>query len=144
MLKRKEVNNTVTLHSEQEGPGPDSEELQGVLRRFRDSVFAEADRPDFFWIRQRNAIMDRLNKPGSPRRQPAFLWAPAVAVLLFCLFFLTKNGEAPPPDFAAGYDQDLLIRVERALNRSYPDALAPALLLIPQDEHNKRVPWHWR
>ncbi len=110
-------------------------ELQEILQEFRDSVRFEADRPDFFWIRQRNAIMVRLKKPASLKQRRALLAAPAAgAAVLLCLFFFAENSKAPSPDLAAGYDQDLLVEIERALSRRHPDALSPALLIIQDME----------
>lgn len=115
------------------------EELEGVLHKFRDSVRAEADRSDFFWARQRSAIMGILNKPESPKPRRALLWIPAAAAVLLCVLFFADIGTAPTPDLAAGYDQDLLVEVERALNRSHPKALTPAQLIIQEMEHDKTI-----
>jgi hypothetical protein len=125
-------------------PASDGEEieqvmegLEGVLYEFRDSIRAEADRPDFFWARQRNAILSILDRPDSAESRWKRIWIPAAAALLLCMLFFAEISEAPVPDLAAGYDQNLLIEVERALNRSHPDALAPALLIIEEMEQNK-------
>jgi hypothetical protein len=102
-------------------------ELEGNIQVFRDSVRLAAERPDFFWKSQHNAIMARLNKQLRPAKyRPALIWAPAAAlVLIMCLFFFVENSKAPTPDFAAGSDQELLIGIERALSRDFPEALAP-------------------
>ncbi len=57
------------------------------------------------------------------------IWAPAAIAILLCLFLFVEKSKAPTPDFAAGSDQMLLIEVERALHRDYPEALAPAALI---------------
>lgn len=142
MQKGKDRNNPILPQSDNEKLEQGIEELEGVLHKFRDSVRVEADRPDFFWIRQRNAIMETLDKPESPNHRRALLWAPAAIAVLLCLFFFAESRKAPTPDLAAGYDQDLLIEVERALNRNHPDALTPALLIIQEMEQNKTVAKH--
>ncbi len=118
------------------------EELEGILHKFRDSVRAEADKPDFFWARQRNAIMSTLDKPESPKRRRVLLWIPAAAAVLLCMLFFAEISKAPIPDLAAGYDQDLLVEVERALNRSHPEALMPALLIIQEMEKDQAAAEH--
>ena len=113
-------------------------ELNEAIRNFRNTVRLEAEKPDFFWVRQRNIIMEKLHRPKSLKRQRALLWVPAAVAVVLFLFFFAENSKAPVPDLAAGYDQNLLVDVERALSRNYPDALAPALLLIPEmGQHNK-------
>lgn len=102
-------------------------DLREALRIFGDSVHRASERSDFFWRRQHNAIMARLNQPESKFHSRASLfWAPAALVLMLCLFFFAENGKAPTPDFAGGSDEMLLISVERALSRDCPEALAAA------------------
>jgi hypothetical protein len=42
---------------------------------------------------------------------------------------------APAPDLAAGYDQELLVDVERCLDREVPEPLEPAFLLAAELGH---------
>ena len=142
MQKVKDRSNPTKVQSDSEKLERSIEELEGVLQKFRDSLRAEADRPDFFWVRQRNAIMESLHKPKSPKHRRILLWVPAAAAVLLCLLFFAEISKAPTPDLAAGYDQDLLVEVERALNRSHPNALTPALLIIEEMELNKAVANH--
>ena len=116
----------------EQGPGNFAESL----RMFRESVRASAERPAFFWTRQRNTILARINKPAPSAKFRALVWAPAALVVFLCLFLLVENSKAPPPDLAAGSDQILLIEVERALNQDYPEALAPAAVF--NDEIKKK------
>jgi hypothetical protein len=49
----------------------------------------------------------------------------------------SERPKPPMPDFAAGYDQDLLVGVGRMLNQNVPAALEPAALItkeIAKDE----------
>ena len=57
MRKLKDSNVLIMPKSDSKELEQRVEDLQGVLHKFRDSVRLEADRPDFFWARQRNAIM---------------------------------------------------------------------------------------
>jgi hypothetical protein len=112
---------------------PSRDEFDSRIRIFRDSLRSDAERPDGFWAHQREGIAARLVRPrrGSKLR-PALLWAPASVVILLCLFLFVEKSKAPTPDFAAGADQTLLIEVEQALGRNYPEALAPAAILTQE------------
>ncbi len=134
MREGKDKNIRIVPQSDSEKLEQGIEELQGILGKFRDSVCFDSDRPDFFWMRQRNTIMQRLHGTKPLRHRRKLLWAPAAVAVLLCLFFFGETGKAPAPDLAAGYDQDLLVDVERALSRNYPDALAPAVLIIQEME----------
>ncbi len=50
---------------------------------------------------------------------------------------VSERPKPPMPDFAAGYDQDLLVGVGRMINQNVPAALEPAALItkeITKDE----------
>lgn len=116
-----------------EAPESVPEELKGRLQLFKESFLASAERPNAFWAEQRSSIAAKLQRPASaPRYRPALLWTSAAMVLLLCLTLFVEKSKAPTPDFAAGSDQDLLVEVERALNQSYPEALAAAALIVPE------------
>jgi hypothetical protein len=110
-------------------------DLQDILKSFRDIHHAAADRSRFFWKNQHDSIMKRIEAPrtSSKFRHP-LVWAPVAIVLLVCLIFLLPEKNVPIPDIAAGYDQDLLLEVERALNRNCPVALEPIELLAREIE----------
>ena len=111
-------------------PERDLEDMKKDIQRLRESVHAEAEKPEFFWKRQHNAIMASLNKPfPAAKCRPALLWAPAALALILCLLFFVENSKAPTPDLAAGSDQELLIGIERALSRDYPEAFAPVAVI---------------
>ena len=99
-------------------------DLQDILKSFHDTHHNAADRSVFYWKGRHEAIMKKIRAPVlySNFRRP-FLWIPAAAALLFCLFYFLPERRLPVPDIAAGYDQQLLIEVERALSRNYPAAL---------------------
>jgi hypothetical protein len=142
MRKGKNRNTPAMPQSGNEEPERNVAELHEVVREFRDSVRLEAERPDLFWMRQRNEIMEKLQKPVAPKPRRSLLWIPAAAAVLLCLIFFAENGKAPTPDLAAGYDQELLVEVERALSRNQPDALLPAQLIIQEMERSKTITRH--
>jgi hypothetical protein len=109
-------------------PERDLAELEGKIQILRNSVHRAAERPEFFWKSQHNVIMAKINMRTSARNhRPALLWAHIALGLLICLLFFVENSKAPTPDFAAGSDQELLLGIERALSRDYPEAFAPAV-----------------
>jgi hypothetical protein len=111
-------------------PESQFDELKEDLRIFSESIRADAERPETFWTSQRAGIAARIRKPALlSGLRPALLWAPAAIAILLCLFFFVEKSKTPTPDLAAGADQNLLIEVEQALDRNYPEALAPAALI---------------
>lgn len=114
---------------------PKQDELQAALGTLRDSLHSAAERPDDVWAKQRAAIRAKMQRPISANRwRHALIWASAaMAVLLFFALFTEKNN-APAACFAGGDDQNLLIEIECALNKQYPDALAPAGILSREME----------
>lgn len=111
----------------------ESGELQSCIRALRDSLHAAAEKPDAFWAGQRTAILKSFrHSEQASWLKPVLLWAPASILVLVCLFLFTGKSKLPAPDFAAGADQNLLVDVERALYRNYPEALAPAAALVQE------------
>ena len=111
-------------------PGWDPEDLQDPCRMLRDSLYAAAERPDSYWEGRHKAIMARLEEPSSlSKRRIVEIWAPAAGMVLLCLAFFAGNSKVPASDIAAGYDQNLLIEVERALNQGYSFASASQITL---------------
>lgn len=116
------------------GPNPDTvsekeietecNDLQDVLRSFRDVHHTAAERSVFYWKSRHETIMKKIDTPVSCSKfRHPLLWIPAAAASLFCLLYFLPERRLPVPDIAAGYDQQLLIEVERALSRDYPAAL---------------------
>ena len=114
---------------------PELEDLKDVIRTARQAYRAAAEKPDSYWEKLQDAIVEKLSHPGPSMRFRFAYILPAVAVVvLLCLFLFMGTDKSPVPDIAAGYDQELLIEVERALNRDYPLALKPAVLLAREIE----------
>jgi hypothetical protein len=116
-------------------PKSESDEFKENLRIFRESIRADAERPESFWESQRTGIAAKIQKPVSfSGFRPVLLWAPTLIVAVLCLFLFVEKSKAPTPDFAAGADQSLLVEVEQALRRNCPEALAPAAHITQQIE----------
>ncbi len=109
--------------------------LQAALKEFRASALAAADRPDAFWEAQRNAVLSEVKKPriGISWRPAAWATA-AVVVAVVAGIWLDGPRAAPVPDFAAGFDQDLLSEVDRLTRSEMPSALEPAMLIAGEIE----------
>jgi hypothetical protein len=112
-------------------------DMRDILGAFRDSHHAAADRTGHFWNRLHDSIMDKLETPASLSKfRYPLLVAPVAmaAVVVLCLIYFTADSRLPVPDIAAGYDQELLIEVDRMLSRDCPKALDPAALLAGEIE----------
>lgn len=118
-----------------EGSPRDSRDpvLDTALDEFRRSVRERSRRPEAFWLEQRESVMAHLQ--ATPRRQVAMAWAAAAIVTVVLLtVFADRPRAVPPPDFAAGYDQELLLDVDRAVSREAPRALDPGMVLVREIE----------
>ena len=94
---------------------------------------AATERSDAFWRRQQVEIGQRIRaKEGlQPNLVPAF--AGALAVILLALVLLHSTPRAPiQAETKPDQDQELLIRVERAVGSDTPAALEPAALLAEE------------
>ncbi|MBN1568751.1 MAG: hypothetical protein JXA73_12960 [Acidobacteria bacterium] len=113
----------------------ESGEIEAVLQVFRQNVREAAVKPDAFWTKQRDGILEKLGRPSVVIRwRPAWIWVPASIAVALCFFISARRSEVPLPDIAAGYDQKLLVEVEQALRRGSPWALAPAELITEEIE----------
>jgi hypothetical protein len=125
------------MHSDEKEKGA-QKEFRSTLDRLRDSLHSAAERPDAFWARQHSAIMGKIegtSKKPATGRQPVWALLVAGVILLLCLTQFPERDETYVLSFAAGDDQELLLEVERALNRPYPEALAPARHLSREMEN---------
>ncbi len=104
--------------------------LGKAISGFKESLHANAERPDEFWAKQRESVRSRLNREVV-RRASAWKWTiPCAAAVAACILiagiFLNRD-VVVVPDIAAGDDQDLLVAVEHALRSDVPGAIAPAV-----------------
>jgi hypothetical protein len=110
------------------------ERLESALADFRELSRTAAERPEYFWDRQRLAIHGRLKPSHATRRYRAiWIWATAAALVVVLVLILNPNHtQSVVPDFAAGHDQELLVGIERSLNRELPQALQPVSILTQE------------
>ena len=108
--------------------------LKDALNEFRSSARASAERPEAFWADQRLKVLDRAQERRKPISfRPVLAWCTTVVLVLVVVTFWLESPRAlPAPDFAAGYDQDLLADVESLTNRPVTLALEPALILADE------------
>jgi hypothetical protein len=107
---------------------------KSALREFRDAAHRMTERSEGFWADQRFAVMEKISqrRKGLSFR-PILVWGGAVVLVLMVIGIWIEVPRAlPAPDFAAGYDQDLLSDVERLTVAQAPIALEPAFLLAAE------------
>lgn len=110
--------------------------FRAALDDFQSEIHRAAQRSDGFWSTQHAAIQERI-RSQQPVWRIGMSWALAAALVLLGFgLFLFRVPAQPMPDYAGGYDQDLLLEVEQALHREIPSALEPALLITEEIEQN--------
>jgi len=113
----------------------DSEGVRAAIAGYRQTVHQAAEREPVFWARQRHAILSAL-----PQRRYVhyFRWAATtvMALVVAAALVLTRSPEPPQQAKNEMSDDVLLQQVENSIGRSYPAALAPAVLI---DEERSRV-----
>lgn len=65
-------------------------------------------------------------------QRPVWLSAVAVTIVVFIVVLFVKREQPYPPDLIRGNDQELLLGVDRLLNKEVPSALEPALVLTKE------------
>jgi hypothetical protein len=125
-----------TGNDRHEPPDVSEAAFRAALDDYRSEIHLAAQRPDGFWNAQHAAILERV-RLQQPVWRIGLSWALATALVLFGFgLFLFRVPAQPMPDYAGGYDQDLLLEVEQALHREIPSALEPALLITEEIEQN--------
>jgi len=124
------------LETSEPDPGFDAE-FEAAVTQYRTEVRSAANRPEGFWDVQRASVLRRVaGPPPRPVWRVALVWAATVVFVVIVIgIVLDRPQAAPAPDLAAGYDQELLMDVERTLDQEVPEPLAPALLLTAEMEH---------
>lgn len=112
--------------------------FETAVAEFRSEALAAAERPEGFWNAQRASILSKAAARRPPPRaawRVALVWTVTVAFIVIGIgIVLDRPQAAPAPDLAAGYDQELLIDVERSLNQEVPEPLDAAFLLTAEME----------
>jgi hypothetical protein len=119
-----------------EGHDFEGKDIQQVLERWRDSANQQANRPDWFWSRQRAQLMSKIAEQGTSTF-PKLAWASlaatvAIAVSLVLPIHQEKKVEPQAQlaqEAAEISDHDLMLAIERSMNQGVPSSLAPASLL---------------
>ncbi len=106
--------------------------MESALSGFRLFAREAVNRPENFWEQQRRSVEERLHEDRARRGYNRMAWVSAAALVLLALALFTPRGEPVAPDIPAGQDQELLIGVERSLDRNVPQALEPGLLLTQE------------
>lgn len=103
-----------------------------------------SEHPDEYWEKQHSAIWDRIFSaqlhatPASPRL--AWTGIAAVVALAMTLLFVGSASEpAKQVENQNGYDHELLLAVERAVQIDGPEALEPAALLAQEINGNNQT-----
>jgi hypothetical protein len=128
------------LRREMEAADPDpafDAEFDTVVKEFRSGVQAASRRPEAFWNAQRASVLSKVaRRPPRPAWKVALVWAATVVFVVAGIGIILDRPEAAPaPDLAAGYDQELLIDVERSLDQEVPEPLDAAFLLTAEMGH---------
>ena len=110
--------------------------LKAALKEFRASALAATERPEAFWAEQCRSVMARVARVRKASfLRPALAWGVAAVLVLVAVGLWVEGPSAlPAPDFAVGYDDDLLSDVGRLTDTQAPLALEPALVLADEIE----------
>jgi hypothetical protein len=110
----------------------EEQNLADALQEYRAAAWAETGRDEQFWENQRRAVMAGIGKQKhSFRFKRAMAWSLAAVIVLIVIGLRLEVPRAlPAPDFACGYDQDLLSDVDRLIHAPMPTAFEPAMVLV--------------
>jgi hypothetical protein len=122
----------------------ENKDMNKVLSAWRASADQQAERPEWFWTRQRSRIGSRLHG-SQTRRFPVFAWAGLAATVTLGAALLIPGHNAKPiappvPDrtVAEVSDHELMLSLEDTMNNGVPDSLAPASTLADEMEQAYR------
>lgn len=113
--------------------------IESSFRSFAQSARAASDRPGYFWTRQSAQIHERLGSSSRSAFGYGSRMASALALLALTAFLLLQGAPKPLPDSSqvvAVSDHEILLEVERALDRDTPNALEPVTLLVEDMSRN--------
>ena len=113
------------------------ERLDNKLDEWLDETLAEYGRADprpGFEARTVAGLRHRIERRHwwSYSQRPIWLSAVAVTIAIFVVLLFVKREKPYPPDLTKGNDQELLLGVDRLLNKEVPAALEPALVLTKE------------
>jgi hypothetical protein len=119
-------------------PQSNENEIRSTLDLWRDSAHLQAERPDWFWSRQRKRILSEIDRRQN--RPPAFAWAGVAATVALGIALLIPSNQPNTGEVVTRTqvaqtelsDHDLMLAVERTLNAGVPTSLAPAGMLAQE------------
>ncbi len=124
----------------------DDKDMKQALNAWRESADKQAERPDWFWARQRARIESRQNE-RKVKHFPSLAWAGiaatvAIGVALMIPVPNTQHNDQPPspqiatvkPPASVPTDHELMQQLEATMNSGVPDALQPASTLAQEME----------
>ena len=101
---------------------------------FTVSVHEMSDHPAHFWTRQSAEIHSKVSSAQSSGMWFGYRMTSALAALAIAAFLLLQRAPSPRPEpqvvTGSGSDHELLLEVERALQRDTPAALEPVTLVV--------------
>ncbi len=118
----------------------EDKDLKGALHAWRESAEKQADRPDWFWARQRALVSSRIQQP-QPRRLPALALAGVAATIAVGVALILPGLKPEHPNgnsvvkpavveqAKSVSDSDLMQQLEETMNSGVPEALQPASTL---------------
>ena len=103
-------------------------QLRDAVSGWREALISTAEHEEVFWAQQRRLTQERI---ATQRRVPFLRWAATVAMALVIVaaLFLPHAPHAVTPAKDEAGDEALLQQVDHDLQRDYPQALAPAVLI---------------
>jgi hypothetical protein len=117
-------------------------DMKTALSAWRKSAEKQAERPEWFWARQRARIQSGLQNSNT-RGLPAFAWAGMAATLAIGAALLIPGHTNPGQKIADNItdqkaavaevsDHELMLSLEDTMNNGVPDSLAPASTLADE------------
>ena len=108
--------------------------LAASIGAFSDSARETSDHPAHFWTRQAAQVHSRMSSARSSGMGFGYRMTSALAALAIAAILLLQRAPVPQPEpqlaIGSASDHELLLEVERALQRDTPAALEPVTLLV--------------
>jgi|SRR5690242_1908243 len=120
----------------------DQQCLRQELAAIPEQARAVAARPEVFWERQRQAIWSRaIDRKRELKPAPMLAWAALATMIVAGVLLLNgPKQQATPHQAQTISDEELLIQVEREVQRGGPQSLQPAALLADEIAHSTATP----
>lgn len=121
----------------------DDKDIKNALQAWRESAEKQAERPEWFWARQRSRLASHRNQPRL-KRMPSLAWAGIAATVALGVALMVPGqqprhpGQPDPQPVvkveAEMSDHELMQQLEQTMNSGIPDALQPASALAQEME----------